>query len=115
MRRLHGKLSPGATQLPPPLVFMASLGLNGDVIKNGLVSEAQAILERKAGRDIVVCGGDLRSNRNLAQAIEQQANGTWKRCPPHLSAGLNSLPHYQPHPRPPLGHSFYETLNRKAT
>jgi len=38
MRRLRGKISPGAAQEPPPLVFMASLGFNGDVIKSGLLS-----------------------------------------------------------------------------
>lgn len=47
--------------------------------------------------------------------IERSANGlNTKREPPHLSAGPNALPHYQPDPRPPDGHTFYETPNLKA-
>jgi hypothetical protein len=61
-----------------------------------------------------VCGPDLKQNRSLAYTIERNANGSAKRCPPHPNAGPNALPHYQPDPRPPAGHAFYETPNRKA-
>jgi hypothetical protein len=58
----------------------------------------------------------LAANRTVAQAIERNANGTAKRCPPHRNAGPFALPHFQPDPRPPDndGHTFYETPNRKA-
>jgi hypothetical protein len=61
-----------------------------------------------------VCGKDLAANRDLAKTIEHAANGTYKRCPPHANAGADALPHYQPNSRPPAGHTFYETTNRKS-
>jgi hypothetical protein len=78
------------------------------------ISQAQAEALSQNGREVVVCSPDLAANRPLGQAIEQNANGRWKRCPPHLNAGPHALPHVQPDPRPPGGHTFYETLNRKA-
>lgn len=97
-----------------PRVFKAKCAKNGDVIKKDEITEAEAIDERKAGRDVVVCGDDVSANSNLAKKIEQSANGTWKRCGAHANAGANSLNHYQPDPRPPDGHTFYETKKRKA-
>src|SRR5262245_11838815 len=98
----------------PPLIFEASLGAGGSVIKGPVITQAQAEARRKAGQDVVVCGPDIASNRNLAGAIERAANGAARRCPPHASSGPNALPHYQPDPRGPAGHTFYETPNRKA-
>jgi hypothetical protein len=72
------------------------------------------VARRKNGEDIVVCGLDKIANRNLAKLIEQTANSRYQRHDPHVNAGPNALPHFQPDPRPPAGHSFYETLNRKA-
>jgi hypothetical protein len=95
-------------------IHKATLGGNGAVIKSAILTEAQAIAERQSGADIVVCGPDLAANRDLAKKIEQSANGTWVLHPPHFGAGLDALPHYQPDPRPPDGHSFYETPHRKA-
>ena len=43
---------------------------------------------------------------NLARDIEHNANGPYKRCGPHPWVGQNGLPHYQPDPRPPTGHTF---------
>lgn len=102
---------PGSSE---PQVFEASLGGNGSVIKGSAITQADANARRNAGRDVVVCGPDIRLNRSVAGAIEQAANGKVKRCPPHASSGPNALPHYQPDPRPPAGHTFYETPNRKA-
>lgn len=79
-----------------------------------MISQAEAELRRKSGDDVVVVGPNLQANRTLAQAIELNANGYAQRHPPHPSAGLNALPHYQPKFRPPAGHAFYETPNRKA-
>lgn len=97
----------------PPKIFKASLGSEGKVIRRGEITEAEAVLERLAERDIVVCEGDPRANRFLARRIES-AVGPNKRQDPHRSAGKYALPHYQPLRRPPFGHSFYETAGRKA-
>jgi hypothetical protein len=90
------------------------LGPGGSVIKGIEITRAVAEDLRRRGRDVVVCGTDLAVNRNLARDIEQGANGSYKRCGPHPNAGPDALPHYQPDPRPPEGHTFYETSNRKA-
>jgi hypothetical protein len=100
--------------LPPPQIYEASLGANGSVIRGNLIDQGQAEARRKAGHDIVVCGANLAANRSLAGIIERNANGSAKRCPPHANIGAGAVPHYQPDPRPPAGHSFYETPNRHA-
>ncbi len=97
-----------------PQIFEARLGARGSVIKGASITQAEAEARRRAGRDVVVSGENLASNRALAGMIERGANGRVKRCPPHASSGPNALPHYQPDPRPPEGHTFYETPNRKA-
>lgn len=99
---------------PPPEIFEAGLGAQGAVVKGPAITQAQAEARRKAGLDVVVCGPDLAANRRLAGLIEGNANGRARRCPPHASSGPNALPHYQPDPRPPDGHTFYETPRRKA-
>lgn len=99
---------------PSPQVYRATLGPRGAVHKGAVISENEAVDERRKGVDVVVCGSDYKANRTLAQRIEQTANGKYKRCPPHANAGPRALPHYQPDPRPPEGHTFYETANRKA-
>lgn len=87
----------------------------GAVVKGRMITQAEAEARRKAGEDVVVYGPNIDANRRLAQTIETNANGTVKRCTPHRSAGPRSLPHFQPDPRPPEGHTFYETPHRKAT
>lgn len=98
-----------------PEVFSASRGSNGAVDKGIRLTHTQAEARRRSGQDVVVCGADLSANRLLAGLIERNANGKTKRCPPHINAGPRALPHYQPDPRPPDGHTFYETPNRKAS
>src|SRR5436305_395285 len=98
-----------------PKIYVAVLGPNGAVTKGQAITQAQAEARRKVGQDIVVCGPNLAENRNLAKTIESNANGNYKLCPPHANAGPLALPHFQPDPRPPAGHSFYETPNRHAT
>lgn len=95
-------------------IHAATLGSTGEVRRGRVLTEAEAIAGRKAGRDVVICGDDLATNRATAERIEAAANGVSKRCPPHLNAGPNALPHYQPKSRPPTGHTFYETDKRKA-
>jgi hypothetical protein len=113
MAKKKSSVAPSALP-PPPQVFEASLGASGSVVKGNALTQAQAEARRRAGLDVVVCGPDLAANRSLAGAIERNANGSAKRCPPYASAGPYALPHYQPDPRPPAGHTFYETPNRKA-
>jgi hypothetical protein len=107
------KPAPAAPKRPPQ-IFKASLGSEGRVIKGEQIDQAEAEVLRKAGQDVVVCGPDHRANRSLAGQIERNANGTAKRCPQHPNAGRYALPHFQPDPRPPEGHTFYETSNRRA-
>ncbi len=97
-----------------PEVYAATLGTNGRVIKGDKLTPVQAEARRKAGEDVVVCGSNTTTNRQMAMAIEKAANGPCKICPPHINAGPNALPHCQPLSRPPEGHTFYETEKRKA-
>src|SRR5438105_1353253 len=106
--------TPAAVPVAPPQIFEASLGAQGAVIKGKALNQNQAVVNRKAGLDVVVCGPNLSANRQLAGLIERTANGKSKRCPPHENAGPLALPHHQPDPRPPDGHTFYETPNRKT-
>src|SRR5258708_1428768 len=95
----------------PPLIHEAILLPCGGVQRGNLITQAQAENLRHNGQDVVVCGPHHGANMNLARDIEQNANGQYKRCGPHAWAGPNGLPHYQPDPRPPDGHTFYETAN----
>ncbi len=96
-------------------IFAATLGDGGRVHRVGEpISEADAVAERHAGRDVVICGNDLSANRNLAKSIELQASGEYEVHQPHHNAGPHALPHCQPKSRPPEGHTFYETPNRKS-
>lgn len=97
-----------------PTIHEATLGNAGSVRKGKEITQAEAENRRKAGLDFVVCGPDRVVNRRLAGTIERAASGNAKCCFPHLSAGSRSLPHWQPDPRPPERHSFYETDNRQA-
>ncbi|HEV7226637.1 MAG TPA: hypothetical protein VGN42_28275 [Pirellulales bacterium] len=100
--------------MPRPRIYRALQGTGGDVLRGGALSEADAVKERQAGRDVVVCGQDTIANRDLAEKIEKTANGNCKACPPHYAMGPGALPHFQPDPRPPDGHCFYETKTRKS-
>lgn len=98
-----------------PQIHEATLGAHGAVHKGAAITQAQAEARRRSGLDVVVCGPVLRDNRNLAKRIELGANGRYKTSHPHTTtAGPRALPHCQPDPRPPTGHTFYETPNLKA-
>ncbi len=113
-----GKKKPPPAPAPQPVtsptIHEATLGAAGAVIRGAQITRAQAEARRQHGLDVVGCGPTLGPNSALAQQIEANANGRWKRCPPHASAGPNALPHYQADPRLPAGHTFYETPNRRA-
>jgi hypothetical protein len=95
----------------PQLIYEANLGANGAVIRvRPAISQEQAIAIRQRDGNVVVCGPNKTANSVTARDIEQAANGRWKRCKPHVNAGPNALPHYQPDPRgETTGHTFYET------
>jgi hypothetical protein len=95
-------------------IHEAYLRADGVVEKGNRISRTQAIALRRAGKDVVVCGTDGEKNRFTAQGIETEANGKAKHCPPHSNAGDHALYHFQPDPRPPEGHTFYEKFSRRS-
>ena len=102
-------------ELVEPEIFEATLGTNGAVHQGHTIDLATAIERRRNGLDIVICGPNSGANRRLAGHIERTANGNVALEYPHRSAGVKALPHWQPDPRPPRGHSFYETEHRKVS
>jgi hypothetical protein len=102
--------SPATQSVAPQLIYEAKLGANGAVIPvPPPIDEARAIAIRQSDGNVVVCGPDKTANSITARDIEQAASGRWKRCKPHINAGPNALPHYQPDPRGhTIGHTFYE-------
>ena len=100
---------------PAPTIHEAELesGPSGGVIRGAEITFDEAVARRKAGEDVVVCGDDAETNRRLAEKIEATV-GPCQRGNPHSKAGPRALPHYQPDPRPPTGHTFYETARRRA-
>ena len=115
MARRRNKPQQGARAGPQPvapqLIYEATRGANGAVIRvQPPINQAQAIAIRQNDGNVVVCGPNKTANSGMARDIEQAANGHWKRCKPHINAGPNALPHYQPDPRgQTVGHTFYET------
>jgi hypothetical protein len=79
------------------------------------IDEPMAVARRRNGKDIVIRGNDLRTNRSRAYQIEAQVGPPSKPQPPHTStAGQMALPHFHQKSRTPQGHAFYETEKRKA-
>jgi hypothetical protein len=64
-------------------------------VKGSEISEAEAIQERQAEREVVVCGNDPDLNNEKAKTIEHAASGSYVRHGNHRPNGLN---HYQPCP-----------------
>lgn len=88
-------------------------GPSGAVLGGAIIDLDAAVARRQAGLDVVVCGADVAANRRLAGAIEATV-GACQRSDPHRRAGPLALPHFQQDEPPPDGHTFYETVNRKA-
>jgi hypothetical protein len=105
----------GSDEPTPPTIHEAELasGPSGAVLYGVEIDYDAAVTRRLAGKDVVVRGNELRANRSLANRIES-AVGPCIRSDPHEDAGPQALPHYQPDPRPPEGHTFYETQRLKA-
>ena len=88
-------------------------GASGTVIIGRELDLETAIAARKLGNDVIVCGEQLATNRNLAKQIESRV-GPYIRHPPHLTSGSRALPHFQQLNPPPIGHTFYESDERKG-
>ena len=108
-------LVPPPAPAPVTAIYEARCGEDGMVSRVGdPISEKDAIALRARGLDVVICGGDDKANRRLAQKVEIGASGDFIRHAPHVSAGIYAMPHCQPRTRPPNGHSFYETKGHKV-
>ncbi len=116
-RKRTAEPSPQQVSPPPALPTIheaeCASGASGVVEYGPEIDLTTAVARRQAGGNVVVRGDDINANRRLAEQIET-AVGPCKRGEPHRLAGPCALPHYQPHPRPPAGHAFYETPRRKA-
>jgi hypothetical protein len=106
-------------QSPPPTIHEAELesGVSGRVRCGTEIDFDIAVARRRTGGNVVVCGDEQDANRRLASRIEG-AVGPCLRADPHIRhAGPHALPHYQQKRRVPAGpggHTFYETIRRKA-
>ena len=99
-----------------PAIHEAELahGQSGGVIRGLPISFAAAVIRRKQGQNVVVCGDILKTNRGAAQQIEASV-GPYLRSLPHKhQAGARALPHFQQQDQDIEGHTFYETGTQKA-
>jgi hypothetical protein len=107
---------PPAPAAPPPVsIHEAGLasGASGAVIRGAEIDFATAVARRQAGKNVIVCGDDLKANRRQAGLIEA-AVGPFLRSAPHKQwAGPRALPHFQQQDDHE-GHTFYETPNLRA-
>lgn len=106
--------SASSTKTAPLGMYEAILGPDGAVTRGEKLSMRMAVEHRKKGYNVVVCGPDPSSNRVRAEEIEKRANGNVVHHGPSATAGRDALWHYQPNPRGPKGHTFYETVGRSA-
>jgi hypothetical protein len=112
----------GEQPTPPPAaptIHEAFLGSGGaGFVEYGAeIDFTTAVLRRQTGEDVVVRGEDINANRRLAEQIEKAVGPCQRQVPPIRSAGPHALPHYQQtrrKPPGPVGHTFYETAQRKA-
>jgi hypothetical protein len=89
-------------------------GPSGGVIRGAVIDFQTAVGRRQAGKNVVVCGDDLKANRREAELIEA-AVGPYVRSAPHKrGAGPHALPHFQQQDETHEGHTFYETPNLRA-
>jgi hypothetical protein len=111
-----GPTQPPAEEKSPTTIHEAELasGASGGVFRGGAIDFDTAVAMRRAGKNVVVCGDDLKANRRQAEQIEA-AVGPWVRSAPHKqSAGPRALPHFQQRQESHEGHTFYETPNLRA-
>jgi hypothetical protein len=114
-------MAPGPTPSPIPSPPSPTIheaerasGASGAVLRGPEIDRATAVARRRAGADVVVCGGDTNANRRLAQAIESAVGPATPPQTPHRRAGPLALPHFHQQSHVPDGHTFYETARRKT-
>jgi hypothetical protein len=84
------------------------------VVRGAAIDLAAAVARRREGKNVVVCGDDLKANRRQAEQVEA-AVGPYVRSAPHKrGAGPRALPHFQQQDENHEGHTFYETPNLRA-
>ncbi|HKI31516.1 MAG TPA: hypothetical protein VKA46_06585 [Gemmataceae bacterium] len=107
---------PAPPPKPAPTIHEAerASGASGAVLRGVEIDFTAAVVRRRAGEDVVVCGSDLDANRRLAYKIESGVGPASRPQTPHRRAGPLSLPHFHQVTRSPDGHTFYETENRKT-
>jgi hypothetical protein len=88
-------------------------GASGGVLRGAAIDFDKAVARRRVGKNVVVCGDDLKANRRQAEQIEA-AVGPYLRSAPHRLAGPRALPHFQQEDDDHEGHTFYETPNLRA-
>lgn len=101
----------------PTIHYASATGPQGAVYRGPECTKDEAIAWRLTGKDVVICGGDLGANQDLAWEIEEAAMGAGniKQHAAHVrTAGPDALPHFQPKARPPEGHTFFETGIQKS-
>lgn len=76
------------------------------------ITEEEALLRLKEGRDIVVCSTERRLNRNKARELMEAAYLDFEEDGPH--EGRMALPHFHPGSRTPDVHAFFESPPRHA-
>src|SRR5262245_35844888 len=69
----EGGAPPPAPPAPPPVTIheaeLAS-GASGGVIRGAEIDFSTAVARRRAGKNVVVCGDDLKANRRQAEQVE---------------------------------------------
>jgi len=87
---------------------------HGVRIRGNPLTLEEATAERTAGRDVVVCGDNLRTNCQLAEKIECAATDRhFKFDFAHTNRGTRALPHFQSLDRKRGGHTFFESPPHK--
>src|SRR5438477_12238115 len=88
--------------LEPPRIYEATLasGPSGTVFRVAEVDRDTAVARRLAGKDVVVCGNDLKANRRLALEIERTVGPCDRHEPHDAVAGPGALPHFQQKAQP---------------
>jgi hypothetical protein len=102
-------------QQPTVHEAMLASGASGAVEYGAQLTDADAVLRRGQGLDIVVRGPNGRANRAKARKIEEAVGTPVIEEDRHQNAGPYSLRHFHQVSRSPQGHTFYEdNSGRKA-
>src|ERR1700704_288332 len=107
-------MTPGT---PAPMTMheaVCSTDGSGAVFPGKVLTEAQAIVQRGWGGDVVVCGIDTHRNALQARKIELAVGPCLHHGPHEEQAGPQALAHFQQRSGQPPGHTFYESAAHKV-